>query len=109
MNFVSRLQNLILRLTKFSTTNFDEKTARKIQAINIVTLIIIAFMSVIIVFMLMQQDWGWKHSAQKIAILLALIVPVLFAHKIGYHTKVVAFICWFLLSIAWQVTRVRTY
>ena len=104
MQFVIHIKSLVLQLTNFGTAKFDEKTARKIQAINIVTLIIIAFMSVVFVFMLMQQEWGWVYSAQRIAILLILIIPVLFAHKIGYHTKVVAFICWFLISIIWQIT-----
>ena len=99
------MKTLVMRIVNLGTAEFDQKTARRIQIINIVALVsAITQLGIIIIVLSFQNDWGWKLSAERSIFILILILPVFIAHKFGYGVKLGYFVIWFVVFIAKEIS-----
>ncbi len=104
MSIFSKLWKPVLGIVNLGTADFDEKTARKIQIINLVSLVFVVCIASVAIVIYQLDDWGWKKAAELNLLLLLGLIPVFVMHKVGYGAKVGYFILWFVVFITFAVT-----
>lgn len=80
-------------------SKFQPREVIRIRALNIVVVVAIAAFPLPIALMVAERDPSWNESIYISLALLLGLFPILFAHRIGYITKVLCFFVWMFVFV----------